>query len=99
MVKTDGFDEFRMGLATVMAGGTFLGPKANTAMRQYLSGGLDWGQKLLSSREVQVLQQVVLGKTSWEIALNLSLSVCTVDSHRANIMQKLSIRDVPALTK
>ena len=76
-----------------------LGPKANTAMRQYLSGGADQGQKALSSREVQVLQQVVDGKTSREIAANLSLSVRTVDSHRANIMQKLSIRDVPGLTK
>jgi DNA-binding NarL/FixJ family response regulator len=99
VVKTDGFDEFRTGLETVMAGGTYLGPKANTAMRQYLSGGPDQGQKALSSREVQVLQQVVDGKTSREIALNLSLSVRTVDSHRANIMQKLSIRDVPGLTK
>lgn len=99
VVKTDGFDEFRTGLETVMAGGTYLGPKANTAMRQYLSGGPDQGQKALSSREVQVLQQVVDGKTSREIALDLSLSVRTVDSHRANIMQKLSIRDVPGLTK
>jgi len=99
VVKTDGFDEFRTGLETVMAGGTYLGPKANTAMRQYLSGGPDQGQKALSSREVQVLQQVVDGKTSREIALDLKLSVRTVDSHRANIMQKLSIRDVPGLTK
>ena len=99
VVKTDGFDEFRTGLETVMAGGTYLGPKANTAMRQYLSGGPDQGQKALSSREVQVLQLVVDGKTSREIALSLSLSVRTVDSHRANIMQKLSIRDVPGLTK
>ena len=99
VVKTDGFDEFRTGLETVMAGGTYLGPKANTAMRQYLSGGPDQGQKALSSREVQVLQQVVDGKTSREIAASLSLSVRTVDSHRANIMQKLSIRDVPGLTK
>jgi two-component system NarL family response regulator len=99
VVKTDGFDEFRTGLETIMAGGTYLGPKANTAMRQYLSGGPDQGQKALSSREVQVLQQVVDGKTSREIALNLNLSVRTVDSHRANIMQKLSIRDVPGLTK
>ena len=99
VVKTDGFEEFRTGLETIMAGGTYLGPKANIAMRQYLSGGADQGQKALSSREIQVLQQVVDGKTSREIAKELSLSVRTVDSHRANIMQKLAIRDVPGLTK
>lgn len=99
VVKTDGFEEFRTGLETIMAGGTYLGPKANIAMRQYLSGGADQGQKALSSREIQVLQQVVDGKTSREIAVELSLSVRTVDSHRANIMQKLAIRDVPGLTK
>jgi len=68
-------------------------------MRQYLAGGADQGQRALSAREIQVLQQVVDGKTSREIAADLGLSVRTVDSHRANIMQKLSIRDVPGLTK
>ena len=97
VVKTDGFGEFRVGLDTVASGGTYLGPQANKAMRQFMGG--ESGQKKLTEREIQVLQMVVEGKTSKEIAGVLNLSGRTIDSHRSNIMGKLDIRDIPGLTK
>ena len=98
MVKTDGFGEFRVGLDTVASGGTYLGPQANKAMRQLMGSG-ESDQKRLTERETQVLQMVVEGKTSKEIAGDLNLSGRTIDSHRSNIMGKLGIRDIPSLTK
>lgn len=48
----------------------------------------------LGEREKEVLQLVSLGKTSAEIANNLHISVDTVNSHRKNIKQKLSISSI-----
>ena len=46
----------------------------------------------LTSREVEVLKLIVQGNTNRQIAGLLSLSVRTVESHRANIMSKLNLR-------
>jgi DNA-binding NarL/FixJ family response regulator len=53
----------------------------------------------LSSRELEVLQLVVEGKTSPEIARILTLSPKTVETYRSRLMRKLNIRDVPSLVK
>lgn len=53
----------------------------------------------LSSRERQVLQLVVEGKTSAEIAVLVHLSPKTVETYRSRLMKKLGVADVPALVK
>lgn len=53
----------------------------------------------LSSREREVLQLVVEGKQSPEIAQTLSISVKTVETYRSRLMAKLGISDIPSLVK
>jgi DNA-binding NarL/FixJ family response regulator len=53
----------------------------------------------LSPRERQVLQLVVEGKPSAEIAGILSLSLKTVETYRSRLMHKLGISDLPSLVK
>jgi RNA polymerase sigma factor (sigma-70 family) len=53
----------------------------------------------LSPREREILQLVVEGKSSAEIADLLFLSPKTVDTYRSRLMQKLGIGDVPGLVK
>ena len=53
----------------------------------------------LSSREREILQLVVEGKSNPEIARLLSLSVKTVETYRSRLMEKLNIRDLPSLVK
>ena len=53
----------------------------------------------LSPRESAVLQLVIEGKSSAEIAEILSLSPKTVETYRSRIMQKLDIHDLPSLVK
>lgn len=53
----------------------------------------------LSTREREVLQLVVEGKTSVEIGEMIHLSPKTVDSYRSRLMRKLEIRDVPSLVR
>jgi DNA-binding NarL/FixJ family response regulator len=53
----------------------------------------------LTSREREVLQLVAEGHTNQEIADQLHLSVKTVQSHRAAVMEKLHLRDVTHLVR
>jgi DNA-binding NarL/FixJ family response regulator len=56
------------------------------------------GQCVLTPREREVIQLVAEGKTTKEIALALSLSVKTAETHRTNLMRKLDLHSVADLT-
>lgn len=53
----------------------------------------------LSRREQEVMQLVVEGKTSAEIGQILFLSPKSIETYRCRLMQKLGIRNIPALVK
>jgi DNA-binding NarL/FixJ family response regulator len=53
----------------------------------------------LSPREREILQLVVEGKSSADIASILNLSPKTVETYRSRLMQKLGIKDIPGLVK
>ena len=53
----------------------------------------------LSPRQREVLQLVAEGRSTREIADRLNLSVKTVETHRAQLMQRLEIYDVAGLTR
>lgn len=53
----------------------------------------------LSVREREVLQHVVEGRSSTEIAELINLSPKTVESYRSRLMQKLGVHDLPSLVK
>ncbi len=57
----------------------------------------DSGAETLSTRELEVLQLIVHGKSNKEIAAVLGLSVNTVSVHRANIMQTLGMHNTAEL--
>jgi DNA-binding NarL/FixJ family response regulator len=56
-------------------------------------------QPVLTERELEVLRLVVEGLSSREIAERLNISVKTVDTHRANIMDKVGAHNTAELTK
>ena len=53
----------------------------------------------LSSREIEVLRLIAGGKSSKEIGEILSLSVRTVEAHRASVMRKLGLKNTADLVK
>lgn len=53
----------------------------------------------LTHRECEILRHIVLGKTNTQIAIDLSLSVKTVEWHRANLMNKLDVHNVADLVR
>lgn len=55
--------------------------------------------EMLSDREMQVLQHIASGKTVSEIAEELSLSVNTISTYRARILEKLHLNNNAELTR
>jgi DNA-binding NarL/FixJ family response regulator len=57
------------------------------------------GLEILTNRESEILQLISEGNSTKRIAKVLFISPKTVESHRANIMGKLNIHNLPELTK
>ncbi len=94
--------ELELAIRTVMRGDTYLTPTvakyAVEAYRQRKDG--DQGPLAsLSSRQKEILQLIAEGYANKEIAQRLDLSPRTVETHRAELMERLNIRDVPGLVK
>lgn len=51
---------------------------------------------MLSVREVEVLEKIIQGRTTSEIAFDLDVALETVKSHRKNILGKMKVGIVPA---
>ncbi|MET8505084.1 response regulator transcription factor [Streptomyces sp. NPDC004787] len=81
----------------------FLYPGTETALiRHHLDlvrRGEPLPRKLITEREEEILKLVAEGRSSREIADLLVISVKTVDRHRANLLQKLGMRDRVELTR
>jgi DNA-binding NarL/FixJ family response regulator len=58
------------------------------------NGGTAAPAQRLTSRQREIVQLLAEGKSSKEIAVHLELSVKTVETHRANIMRRLSCRSI-----
>jgi DNA-binding NarL/FixJ family response regulator len=82
-------------LHTVAGGGTFLYPAIATLVVEEMQHPTE----SLTLREGEILQHIVRGETSTQIANNLSLSVKTIEWHRNNLMSKLGIHNVAELVR
>ncbi len=86
-----------------MRGDSFVYPAAASALiRDYLARGAE-GEEIpsdpLTPRELDVLKLIAEGLTSEEIADSLVISPRTVDRHRANVLEKLGMRNRVDLTR
>lgn len=55
-------------------------------------------QKILTDREIEVMALIAQGYINKEIAQQLNIGLATVVTHRKNIMEKLGLKSVSALT-
>jgi DNA-binding NarL/FixJ family response regulator len=81
-------------------GDSFVYPAAASALiRDYLARGAeDIPNDLLTPRELDVVKLIAEGLTSGEVAEALVISPRTVDRHRANVLEKLGMRNRVELT-
>jgi DNA-binding NarL/FixJ family response regulator len=66
---------------------------------QYNQDSKDNDTPSLTKRETEILQKIADGKTSQEIAELLFISPRTVDTHRANLIQKLGVKNSAGLVR
>ncbi len=99
LLKEVAVEEVITAVRTVHGGKRYLSPalaqSAPDPSAGYARGPVD----SLSTRERQVLQLVVEGRTSSEIARMIHLSPKSVETYRSRLMLKLGVRDVPSLVK
>ena len=88
-------DEIRTAIDTVMQGKTYLCTGAAEALEPNISDG----RETLTGREQAVLLELAMGKSNKEVALDLDISVRTVETHRKNIKRKLDITSTAGLTR
>ena len=101
VLKKSASKEVVEAIRTAHKGGRYLSQKlVEGAIDDLLRGGsITDPLDVLSSRERQVLQLLVEGKSNAVIARSLFLSPKTVETYRARVMQKLNIDDIPSLVK
>ncbi len=102
IVKEAATAELELALRAVANGGSYLSPAiSRKVVDEYLTnkraddGPLD----RLTPRQREILQLVAEGKSTREIAAMLHVSVKTVETHRAQLMERLEIYDVPGLVR
>ena len=101
LLKDAATGELELALRSVMRGESWFSPAVS---RQVVEGyvqrvGGEPGADVLTARQREVLRLVAGGKSTKEIAYDLNLSVKTVETHRAQIMERLGIRDVAGLVR
>jgi DNA-binding NarL/FixJ family response regulator len=101
VLKESAGSEVVSAVRAVHAGKTFLSRRLEgSAVEMYLREQHNASPlESLSMRERQVLQLIVNGKTSGEVATMLALSPKSIDTYRSRIMRKLGINDMPGLVK
>jgi DNA-binding NarL/FixJ family response regulator len=93
-------DELPVLVRSVMRGETYLSPAISKQVVDALRNRLGESEpEILTPRQREILQLLVEGKTVKEIAHLLSLSAKTVETHRAQIMDRLDIHDLPGLVR
>ena len=80
-------------LRTVAAGRSFLSDDAQASLMRAWQEGRSESDSPLTPRELEVVKLIAEAYTNKQIAETLRLSEKTVESHRANVLAKLGMRD------
>jgi RNA polymerase sigma factor (sigma-70 family) len=102
LLKDSAEADLAQAIRAAAAGKSFFSPAVGRVLledylRKLQRTGAEDCYELLSPREREILQLVAEGKSSKEIATLLNLSVYTVETHRAHLMQKLNLHGIPEL--
>jgi DNA-binding NarL/FixJ family response regulator len=103
VLKEETYGELMTAIHSVLKGKHYISPGIS---EKVLEGFLEGKEKLkpktswesLTSREREILKLIAEGYKNKEIAEELCISVKTVETHRSNIMEKLNLHNVQALT-
>lgn len=99
VLKNAAVDELEAAIRTVAQGGKYLTPSVSGQLIAGVTGASESAAAALTQRQREVLQLVAEGRSTREIAELLHVSVKTVETHRAQLMDRLGIYDVAGLVR
>jgi len=102
VLKRAAAKELVSAIQTVRQGQSYLDPAlTRTLISDYVRQveRVDEAPDSLTDRELEVLKLVAEGFTNRQIALKLTISIKTVQTHRANLMDKLNLHDRTELVR
>ena len=102
LLKGAATEELELAIRSVARGETYLRPPVSKpVIMEYIrrtNAGLS-SRERLSPRQTQILKLIAEGKTTKQVALELAISVKTVETHRAAVMTRIGVRDVAGLVR
>ena len=103
LLKNAETSELEFAVKAVARGETYLTPVVSKQMvsnyLQLVDGHQPATGNPLTARQREVLQLIAEGQSTKEISRSLSISVKTVETHRAQLMERLDIHDIPGLVR
>jgi two-component system response regulator NreC len=102
LLKDSAESDLIRAIRAVRDGKSFFSPAVSKLLledyvRQIQERGEEDTYELLTTREREILQLLAEGKSNKDVANLLNLSLYTVETHRAHILQKLGLHTVPDL--
>ena len=101
LLKSAAAVELKEAIETVTRGQTYVSPElSKKSLLEYGKASTDRARLVtLSPRQLEILKLVADGLNTKEIAGHLSISAKTVETHRAQLMERLNIHDVAGLVR
>jgi DNA-binding NarL/FixJ family response regulator len=102
LLKDSDTEELGLALRAVARGETYLSPAVSkhlVADYRRQAAGIGGPEGALTPRQKEVVSLIARGVTTKAIARRLGISVKTVEAHRAQLMERLEIRDVVGLVR
>ena len=101
LVKDSAPVDLKMAIAAVLRDEIYLSSRVSKhVVSGFLHGKTNRGESpmdMLTSRQREILQMIAEGKSTKQIAFQLNISVKTVETHRASLMERLDIHDIAGL--
>jgi DNA-binding NarL/FixJ family response regulator len=102
IVKDSAPLELRLAIEAILRGETYISSRVSKQLVSgLLEGRAEGGESSLDSltpRQREILQLIAEGRSTKEIAFGLEVSIKTIETHRAALMERLAIHDVAGLT-
>jgi DNA-binding NarL/FixJ family response regulator len=100
LTKSSAPEELVQAAKKVMAGGQYVSASVGEALAMTVRTGVDkMPHERLSDREYEVLCLIAAGKTVSDIAEEVHLSVTTISTYRARILDKMNLKNNAELTR
>ena len=100
MNKDSAPEELAQAIKKILAGGRYVSPSlAEQLVTQFDKPGEKPLHELLSDREYEVMRMIASGVSLTEIAVRLNVSVKTISTYRARIMEKMQIKSNAEVTR